>query len=178
MLKWRHTLRCGFSTTEVTAAATGHWQSELLFRLVLGTMLQWKEMSSCEDRMYLQPQVQTYINNYRRRIAPFLRPGIGLRCTIHPADSGGAVLVFRVGPNIENDDEYQAASPTLGSALSRVEQRAFSGNLEGFTFGGTNVILEQDRIIFIKDGSQSEWSDSAADRDVQSVLAPHRKGQK
>ena len=127
--------------------------------------------------MTAQSQVQAYINNFRRRIAPFLRPGMGLHCNVYPASSGGAVLVFRVGPNVENDDEYQSAYPSLGSALSQIEQRAFGGNLEGFTFGGTNVILEEDRIIFIKDGSLTEWSDSAAEKDVQSVLAPRRRGQ-
>jgi hypothetical protein len=125
-----------------------------------------------------QSQVQAYINNFRRRIAPFLRPGMGLQCNIYPADSGGAVLVFRIGPTVENDDEYQSAYPTLGSALSQIEQRAFGGNIEGFNFGGTNVILEKDKIIFIKDGSIDEWSDSAAEKDAQSVLPHHRRGQK
>ena len=125
-----------------------------------------------------QSMVQSYINNFRRRIASFLRPGMGLHCKIYPAGSSGAVLVFRVGPNVENDDEYQPTHSSLGNALSKIEQRAFGGNLEGFAFGGTNVILEQDRIIFIKDGSLSEWSDAAAEKDVQSVLAPHRRGQK
>jgi hypothetical protein len=123
-------------------------------------------------------RIQTYINNFRRRLTPSLRPGIGLRCNVYPATSGGAVLVFRVGPNVENDDVYELASPTLGSALSTIEQHAFGGNLEGFSFGGTNVILEQDKIIFIKDDAASEWSDSATEKDVQSVLAPHKRGQK
>jgi hypothetical protein len=122
-----------------------------------------------------QSQVQAYINNFRRRITSFLRPGMGLRCDIFPATTGGAVLVFRIGPNVENDDKYQSPNSSLGSALSQIEQRAFGGNLEGFTFRGTNVILEQDRIIFIKDGSINEWSDSAAKNDVQSVLATHRR---
>ena len=87
-------------------------------------------------------------------------------------------MVFRVGPNVENDDEYQSEYQSLGSALSQIKQQAFGGNLEGFTFGGTNVILEQDRFIFIKEDSLTEWSDSAAEKDVQSVLAPHRRGQK
>ena len=125
-----------------------------------------------------QSQIQAYIDNFRRRIASSLRPSIGLHCNIYPASSGGAVLVFRVGPNVENDDVYQPSYPSLGNALSQIEQRAFGGNLEGFTFGGTNVILEQDRIIFIKDDSLAEWSDSAAEKDVQSVLIPHRRGQK
>ena len=61
-----------------------------------------------------------------------------------------------MGPSIENDDIYKDISPTVGRALSNIEQRAFGGNLEGFTFGGTNVILENNRIIFIKDDTPSE----------------------
>lgn len=125
-----------------------------------------------------QSKVQAYINNFRRRLAPFLRPGIGLYCNVYPSVDGGAVLVFRIGQNVENDDRYHPAYPSLGRALSQIEQRAFGGNLDGFTFGGTNVILEQDRIIFIKDGSAQGWSDTAAEKDVASVLAPHRRGQK
>lgn len=125
-----------------------------------------------------QSRAQAYINNFRRRLAPFLRPGIGLDCSVYPALGGGAVLVFRIGQNVENDDVYHPVYPSLGSALSQIEQRAFGGNLDGFIFVGTNVILEQDRIIFIKDDSTQEWSDKAAEKDVASVLAPIRGGQK
>ena len=127
--------------------------------------------------MINKSQIQTYINNFRRHIAPFLRPGIGLRCNVHQAISGGAILVFQVGSIVENDDVYESPKPTIGNALSTIKQRAFGGNLEGFTFSGTNVILEQNNIILIKDSSDSQWTDSAAEQDVQSVLPPHKRGQ-
>lgn len=41
--------------------------------------------------MINRSQIQAYINNFRRRIAPFLRPGIGLHCNIYPALSGGLI---------------------------------------------------------------------------------------
>jgi len=125
-----------------------------------------------------QNQIQTYINNFRRRITPFLLPGIGLHCKIFPSSSGGAILVFKIGVNIENDDVYEPESPSLGNALSKIEQRAFGGNLEGFKFGGTNVVLEQNQIIFIKDGTSEEWTDKAAEKDAQSVLSPIGRGRK
>jgi len=115
--------------------------------------------------------VQTYINNFRRRLAPFLRPGVGLKCLVHPVEVGGAILEFGIGPGIENDDVYQPQRQTIGRALSGIEQHAFGGNLEGFRFGGTNVILEKDKLIFIKDESSSEWSDAAAERDVSRVVS-------
>lgn len=114
--------------------------------------------------------VQDYINNFRRRLTPFLRPGIGLACLVHPADVGGVILEFTVGPQIENDDVYAAAAPTLGKALSGIEQHAFGGNFEGFNFAGTNYVLERDKIILIKDESISEWNDAAAARDVDKLL--------
>ena len=72
-----------------------------------------------------KPQIQSYINNFRRRLAPFLRAGIGVQCSIYPAISGGAVLVFHLGPGTENDDVYKASNPSLGSALAKIEQRAY-----------------------------------------------------
>ena len=115
--------------------------------------------------------IQKYINNFRRRLTPFLKPEIGLSCNIFPAETGGAILEFTIAPEIENDDIYKEVSPSLGRALSNIEQRAFGGNLDGFSFGGTNVILEGNRIIFIKDNSLKEWSDNAAQNDVSRLLA-------
>jgi hypothetical protein len=120
--------------------------------------------------------IQSFINNFRRRIAVYLKPGVGLSCVVHPAIAGGAILEFRVGTAIENDDIHQTPVATLGRALSGIEQNAFGGNLEGFNFGGTNLIMESDKIILIKDDSPSEWSDEAAERDVQRVAPSKAKG--
>ena len=88
------------------------------------------------------------------------------------------MLVFQLGPAVENDDVYKPASASLGKALSQIEQRAFGGNIENFHFGGTNTILEGDRLIFIKDENDTEWSDSAAAKDVKSVVPSERGAQK
>lgn len=118
--------------------------------------------------------IQGYINNFRRRIAQFLKPGIGLSCNVYPSKSGGAILEFIMGLGIENDDVYKDAKPTIGCALSQVKQRAFGGNLDGFVFGGTNVILEDNRIILIKDDSPASWSDKAAQHDFARILPQSR----
>ena len=120
--------------------------------------------------------IQEYINNFRRRIARFLKPGIGLACNVYPAESGGAILEIAIGPGLENDDIYKENSQTLGEALSKIKQRAFGGDFEGFVFGGTNVILEDNRIIFIKDDSRSEWTDQAAQDDLGRVLPKSQGG--
>lgn len=119
--------------------------------------------------------VRKYVNNFRRRIARHMRPDIGMKCDVHLANIGGAILEFQVGPEVESDDTYHNPVGTIGEALSRIEQRAFGGNLDGFMFGGTNVILEDDRIILIKDERPSEWSDSAANKDVRRVISGQKR---
>lgn len=120
--------------------------------------------------------IQEYINNFRRRIAKFFRPGVGMTCKVYPAQSGGAILEFKIGSGIKNDDFYNPETPTITDALGKIKQQAFGGNLSGFVFHGTNVILEGTRMIFIKDDSPAEWNDSAAERDVARVVSPKPQG--
>ena len=75
-----------------------------------------------------------------------------------------------MAPEIQNQDVYKNISNTLGKALSNIKQKGFGGNLDGFSFRGTNTILEGNRIIFIKDNSPEEWSDRAAKNDVSRVM--------
>ncbi len=74
-----------------------------------------------------------------------------------------------------NDDIYHQESNSTGEALGRINQRAFGGNLSGFTFRGTNTILEPNRLIYIKDSNSSEWGDKAVIKDVNAVL-PNSSG--
>ena len=87
-------------------------------------------------------------------------------------------MVFYLGPAVENDDVYNPVSTSLGKALSQVKQGAFGGNVESFHFGGTNTILEGDKLIFVKDGGAAEWSDRAAEKDVRAVVPSERGGSK
>lgn len=121
-------------------------------------------------------KIQSYINNFRRRLARYLKPGLGLLCNIYPSADGGAVLEFNIGNALENDDVYHPKSNSLGAALSKIEQSAFGGDLQGFTFGGTNTILEGNRIIYVKALDSDEWSDNAAAKDVSALLDDSKWG--
>lgn len=121
--------------------------------------------------------IQRYINNFRRKIVSKLRPGIGVMCLVRPVEAGGAVLEFRFARNGENDDRYRPKVKSLSKALSTVQQRAFGGNLEAFKFSGTNLILEPDRIIIIKDGNPNEWSENQASNDADRVFGSRREVQ-
>ena len=116
--------------------------------------------------------IQRYINNFRRRISGNLRAGIGLTCNVYPSESGGAVLEFLLGTDLENDDIYKPVTSTTGKALQFIPQKAFGGDLTNVRFGGTNTILEPDRIILIKDDQHQEWTDRAAMSDVASIVSP------
>ncbi|MGY2295030.1 hypothetical protein ACW9H7_06080 [Pseudomonas yamanorum] len=118
--------------------------------------------------------IQSYINNFRRKITPSLRPGVGVKCIVHPATTGGAILEFKFVKHGENEDHYKSNVQSLGKALATVNQRAFGGNLEAFKFSGTNVILEPEKVIIIKDGNPSEWSEHQASKDADSVFNPGR----
>ena len=80
-----------------------------------------------------------------------------------------------MGPEVENDDTYREPVATLGRALSSIEQHAFGGNLDGFMFSGTNLIMEPTKIILIKDESSSEWSDEAAHKDIQKIVSGNQR---
>jgi hypothetical protein len=115
-------------------------------------------------------RIQRYINDFRRRLARYLRPGIGLRSRVLQAKTGGSVVEFTLGAGLENADLYDVPYPTIAKALSQIDQHAFGGNLEAYAFHGTNTILYPDRMILIKDDTPEEWSDSAADKDVNAIL--------
>ncbi len=84
-------------------------------------------------------------------------------------------MEFAFAPDAPSDDDYRPESTTINEALRNVPQSAFGGNLNGFQFAGTNVILETGRIILIKDDAQAQWTEQAAAKDIQGVLSPRNR---
>ena len=125
--------------------------------------------------MYLDPPattLQQYINDLRRHLSRYLLPGIGMRVEAFPAKDG-ALFEIRFGPSEKNDDHINSLSDAVTDALSKVKQQAFGGNLRGFRFGGTNVIVEGDRVVLIKGETEPKyWSDSAAKEDAMRLVNP------
>ena len=108
-----------------------------------------------------------------------MRQGIGLATKVLPSTGEGAILEISFGTNIPNKDEFDPPKKTINEALSSIPQRAFGGNLDSFKFGGTNVIMEDGRIILIKgENDESQWNDAAAQADVNRILPPNLGGQK
>ena len=104
-------------------------------------------------------------------MARFLRPGIGLSCIAYPAKHKGAVFEFTIGPAISNADQIRTPVWKINDGLKEVKQRAFGGNLDGITFGGSSLLIEDNRIIILKgDDSDALWNDAAALQDVQRII--------
>lgn len=121
--------------------------------------------------------MQEYINNVRRYISRYLKPGIGLLCTVYPAHGKGAILVFTLNLNGPNKDIYMNEENTINDALKNISQRAFGGNLDGFKFGGTNLIMEDNRMIFIKgEDNLYDWNERSAKQDVNRIVNSNNRG--
>lgn len=121
-------------------------------------------------------RIQKYVNDFRRHFARYLRPSIGLKTMVYPALGGGGVIEFTLGPEVANADAVMPQSATVNDALKLVQQHAFGGELEGFRFGGTNVLMEPNRIILIKgDDAPASWSDDAAEQDVTRIVTSPKK---
>ena len=126
-----------------------------------------------------QKTIQTYINNFRRNVAPFLGPGIRLSCEVHPAFQDGAILQFLIGPDVSNVDQYFEPTDTVNSALRNVPQRMVGGDPNAIRFSGTSISMKANRIILIKgEDSLDLWDDKGAQADVRHIVDVHMRGQK
>ena len=94
--------------------------------------------------------IQEYINNLRRELAKYLKPGIGVKIRVLPSEKPGGIVELYLGINQQNIDEMLPTSSSVNSALKTVSQKSFGGNLDAFNFQGTNTIMEPEKIIFIK----------------------------
>jgi len=120
--------------------------------------------------------MQAYINNFRRLLSTFMKPGLGVKCVVYPAKQGGAVMLFEFDAYDGNEDVYKMDVSSVNKALSKIRQHAFGGNLDGFDFKGTNIIMESNGVVIIKDGSPSEWTEESAKADVNRIVPRKFRG--
>jgi len=120
--------------------------------------------------------IQEYINNFRRHISTFLKPGIGLACTVYPVRDEGAVIEIHIGPNIKNEDSFKSTESTVNDILKVIPQRIVGGNLDAIKFSGTNISMEPNRILIIKGENEHDlWSDKGAKNDVAKIIGDHAR---
>lgn len=111
--------------------------------------------------------IQHYINSFRIYISLDLRPGVGLSCNIYPVRGPGAILEFSLGEGTPNSETYLSDFTSVNEALKAIKQTSIGGQLDGLNFGGTNILMEENRIILIKgDDEVGTWDSEAARHDV------------
>lgn len=121
--------------------------------------------------------IQSYINNFRRKFAPFLKPDIGLQIDIFNCGTEGAVLVIYFKPGGKSQDNDRNENTTISDVLSQLNQNFFGGNLKALHFKGTNLMMSPKYILLIKDSCQSEWTDQKLVEDIGMIVNPpsHQK---
>ncbi len=118
-------------------------------------------------------KIQLYLNNFRRLISPYLRKDINFKSIIYPANNGAIIeLKFQITAPIK--DEFRKNEESVNDSLKRINQHAFGGNLSGFIFSGTNIVMEEGRIIIIKDKEDIQWTEEQVKKDVEKIINPQK----
>jgi len=119
--------------------------------------------------------IQKYINNLRINLTRFLKPNIGLEVDIYNCGNEGAVLIVYFKPKGKSIDKEIGHFESIAEVLGSIEQNFFSGNLTNFHFKGTNMMMSNNRIIIIKDNSDSEWTAAQLNDDLNKIVQPPAK---
>jgi len=120
-----------------------------------------------------KPDIQHYINNFRRLLSPYLKLDFNLRATVYPTKEG-AIIEFEFRKDQPTIDEFKEEENEIYDQLIKIQQRTFGGK-KGMKFSGTNMALEPSKILIIKDNNLKEWTSSKAEEDVHKLLNPQNK---
>ena len=113
-------------------------------------------------------EIQNYINNFRRLISQFLKPDVGIQSIIYPYDNG-VVIVYELGLNLQNKDDFRSNSKDVFEALKRTNLFE-NDEHNNSSFGGTNIFLIKNKIVVIKDEKPQEWSEERARLDIGKII--------
>ena len=129
-----------------------------------------KELASARD---FEKYGSSFMNNIRK----ILKPGIGAEITSYLSKKDGSLICFKLRQG-ENKYDFKELEEDKGisEALKEIPQRAFGGDLSGIKFGGTNTIIEGDKIILIKGGNERElWNQDIAKIDSKKIIESIQK---
>jgi hypothetical protein len=121
--------------------------------------------------MIKESKLKKYVELFTRKIATYLSKDINIKTVIHPVEGEGAIFEFFLGLNNEETIEFAPVQKTVGHALLSIPQNMISGAPENIKFSGTNLYLENNRVVLIKgDDTNEEWSGIAIEKDVTRVV--------
>ncbi len=124
-----------------------------------------KELVSAKD-------FEEYGSSFMENLKKILKPEIGAEITSYLSKKDGSLIYFQLRPgDIAYKYKELESDKGISEALREIPQRAFGGNLSGIKFGGTNTIIEGDKIIFIKgENTKDLWSSEVAKDDSQKII--------
>jgi len=123
-------------------------------------------------------KLKKYTNSLIDALLPYLKRGYQVSATIHPASGEGAVVELNIHESIRSDITIVNTVPRINDTLETIDQKMIVGNIQGVTFKGTNVYMEDQRIILIKgEDDHNYWSNKAVSEDINRIV-PQRGGAK
>ena len=120
-----------------------------------------------------QKLLKKYAKNFTEAISKNIKYGYVLEAKIHPVDSSGAIIEFDIVNGKKSKTLFEKPAATVGKSLQSIQQNFIGGNLDGVTFSGTNVMMDNNRIIIVKgENDNSVWNLKAAREDALRVISP------
>jgi hypothetical protein len=117
--------------------------------------------------------LELYANGIIKNLRPNIRKDIDINLIIHPAFSSGGVVEVELEPrNKKNKTSpfvIKEPKDNIGDVLENVPQSLIKSNFNDVTFEGTNISMENNRIVFIK-GDNDHWSSEDAIADISKIV--------
>ena len=110
---------------------------------------------------------QNYFYEFKKIHRLILNPKFGYKVKAFVSKQQGSMIFFSFEEGSDEFVSYEIIDGKIGAALHKTPQKAFGGNLEGISFGGTNIIREANHLIFIKgDNTKNAWTSEKAQKDA------------
>jgi hypothetical protein len=125
-----------------------------------------------ERELVSEKDFEEYGSSFMDNLKQILKPGIGAEINSYLSKNDGSLIYFQLRPgSIAYKFKELEEGKGISEALKEIPQRAFGGDLSGIKFGGTNTIIEGDKIIFIKGGNTKDlWSPEMAKDDSKKLI--------
>jgi hypothetical protein len=128
--------------------------------------------------MKKKERITRYANKLFLELKPKLQGDVQADLVVYPAiGKHGAVVEVKLqrgSAPTSKGLKFEPPSPSVNYVLKRIPQHFFGGNIDAVQFSGTNISLEENRILVIK-GDDQHWSESDAIADISRVLGAKRR---
>jgi hypothetical protein len=122
--------------------------------------------------MRREKDLKRYGKVVSEHLSKYLKDRFKVSYDIYPSNGLGALLVFNISTS-QMKDSYKSPSKNVSESLASIEQNFIEGDLKNINFGGTNLFMDNHRVIIIKgDDAQNTWSKKAAIEDVKKIVKP------